>query len=46
MHERVAIVNQELQAYVWPDYVHCLNSDKLNVAETLATIEGLQAISR
>lgn len=44
MHERVAIVNQELQGYQWPDYVYRLNSDKLSVAETLATIEKLQAV--
>lgn len=44
MNERVAIVNQELQAYVWPDYVHCLNSDQLSVSQTLDVIEGLPAI--
>ena len=39
--ERVDIVNREQRVHLWPDFVHPLDTTKLNVRETIESIEAL-----
>ena len=41
MKERVEIVNDELQSYDWPEYVHRLDTTSLTVEQTLELISNL-----
>ncbi len=42
MHERVDIVNKELEAYDWPAYLHKIDTTHLSIKQTLKVIEEMK----